>query len=221
MEIKKNPKYDLEEKRKLFFQFGLIVSLLFIIAAFEWSSQDESNYDLGELVVSDEIEMDVPPTNQEKKPPPPPPPPTLEIVEDKTEIENQPELVSTEADESDAVIEIEEAPEEVAAEPEIFLVVEQMPQFPGGLQALTNFLRSNIKYPPLAKENDIKGKVFVKFVVTSDGKVDKAQVLKGIGGGCDEEALRVVNNMPRWEAGKQRGKAVSCWFTLPINFTLQ
>ncbi|PCH67427.1 MAG: energy transducer TonB [Bacteroidetes bacterium] len=219
MEPKKNPKVDLEAKRQQFFQIGLLASLLLVIVAFEWSSRDDTNYDLGDLVVSDEIEMDVPPTKQEKKPPPPPPPPKLEVVEDETVLEDQPVLEDTEIDE-DVAIEIEEEPEE-EEEPDIFMVVEQMPEFPGGVQAMYKFLYKNIKYPPLAKENDITGKVFIKFVVTSKGRVEKAHILKGIGGGCDEEALRVVNMMPSWNAGKQRGKPVNVWFTLPIKFTLQ
>ena len=219
MEPKKNPKADLETKKQYFFQIGLLASLIFVIIAFEWSSRDDTDYNLGDLVITDEIEMDVPPTKQEKKPPPPPPPPKLEVVEDETILEDEPVLQDTEIDE-DVAIEIEEEPEE-EEEPDIFMVVEQMPEFPGGVQAMYKFLYKNIKYPPLAKENDITGKVFIKFVVTSKGRVEKAHILKGIGGGCDEEALRVVNMMPGWNPGKQRGKAVSVWFTLPIKFTLQ
>ena len=224
MEIKKNPKYDLEKKRKLFFQFGLVVSLLLVIAAFEWTSIKERDHGFDDFVASDEIqiEMDIPPTKQESKPPQPPPPPNLEIVDDKTQLEYEPVFENTEIGESGAVeeIEIDVTEEEKSAEQEIFLVVEQMPQFPGGFQALAKYLSSNIKYPVNANENNIQGMVYVRFEVTDDGKVDKAQVMKGIGGGCDEEALRVVNSMPRWEAGKQKGKAVNCWYTLPINFTL-
>jgi protein TonB len=96
-----------------------------------------------------------------------------------------------------------------------------MPDFPGGEEELMKFLKSNIVYPQMAKESGIQGTVYVTFVVTKDGKVKDSQVLRGIGGGCDEEALRVVKIMPDWKAGKQNGQAVPVQFNLPIKFILQ
>jgi TonB family protein len=107
------------------------------------------------------------------------------------------------------------------AEGEVFNVVEVEPEFPGGMEALIKYLSENIKYPEQAKKDKIQGKVFVAFVVEKDGSVTDAKVLRGISGGCDEEALRVVNAMPKWEPGKQKGTPVRVSFNLPISFKLQ
>jgi protein TonB len=107
------------------------------------------------------------------------------------------------------------------ADPEIFIVAEVMPEFPGGYAALLRYLRNNLRYPELARETGIEGTVHIGFVVASDGSVRNAEVLRGIGGGCDEEALRAVMAMPKWIAGKQRGKAVNVAFNLPVGFKLR
>ena len=106
-------------------------------------------------------------------------------------------------------------------EGEVFQVVEVDPQFEGGLEALYKYLAENIKYPEQAKSDGIQGRVFVRFVIEADGSVTNAQVLRGIGGGCDEEALRVVEAMPKWTPGMQQGKPVRVQFNLPITFKLQ
>ena len=110
--------------------------------------------------------------------------------------------------------------EKEVVETEIFTVVEENPTFPGGDEARIQFLTSNMKYPTMARESGIQGKVYVTFVVEKDGRVTDVKILRGIGGGCDEEAVRVVKAMPRWNPGKQRGKSVRVQFTLPIQFTL-
>lgn len=102
-----------------------------------------------------------------------------------------------------------------------FIVVEQMPEFPGGEEALYQFLGSNLSYPDTAKEQNITGKVIVSFVVEKDGRITNAKVIKDIGGGCGDEALRVVNKMPRWKPGKQKGKPVRVQFSLPFVFNLE
>jgi TonB family protein len=104
---------------------------------------------------------------------------------------------------------------------QVFQLVEMDPEFPGGMEALTKYLSENIKYPEQAKKDKIQGKVYISFVVEKDGSVADAKVLRGIGGGCDEEALRVVNAMPKWTPGKQRGEAVRVQFNLPVAFKLQ
>jgi protein TonB len=96
-----------------------------------------------------------------------------------------------------------------------------MPEFPGGMGELMKYLAENIKYPPLAKESGIQGRVFINFVVEPNGSISNVKVLRGIGGGCDEEAVRVVSKMPNWKPGKQRGKAVRVSYNLPVKFTLQ
>jgi protein TonB len=99
--------------------------------------------------------------------------------------------------------------------------VEDMPSFPGGEEALFKYLAQNIKYPQIAKEAGITGRVFVNFVIDKEGNVTDVKVLRGIGGGCDEEAVRVVKNMPKWSPGKQRGKPVKVSYNLPIKFSLK
>lgn len=105
--------------------------------------------------------------------------------------------------------------------PQIFQFVEQMPEFPGGQDQLLRYLSEHIRYPDQAREAGIEGKVTVKFVVNEDGDISDAQVLRGIGGGCDQEALRVVKSMPKWKPGKQNGRAVKVYFTLPVTFRLE
>ncbi|NNF01364.1 MAG: energy transducer TonB [Bacteroidia bacterium] len=224
MDLKKNPEADLEKKKTLFKQIGLAVALGAVLLAFEWKSYDSSLMDLGELQVDDTPEEMIPITKPEEKPPPPPPPPApvLNIVEDDVEIENEIEIEETEVDD-DTEIEIIEVFEEEEAieEPEIFMIVEQMPTFPGGEAALHGYLQKNIKYPPVARENGISGTVYVNFVVTETGSITDIKILRGIGGGCDEEAVRVIRSMPNWKPGKQRGKAVKVSFNCPINFKLR
>ncbi|MEI7595793.1 MAG: TonB family protein [Bacteroidota bacterium] len=111
------------------------------------------------------------------------------------------------------------ADEAVAAE--VFTVVEQMPEFPGGQEDLYKYLGENIKYPEIAKQSGISGRVFVSFVVEPNGSVSNIKILRGIGGGCDEEAVRVIKGMPKWKSGKQNGKPVRVSFNLPVNFQLQ
>ena len=110
---------------------------------------------------------------------------------------------------------------EMAEESQVFMVVEQMPEFPGGEEALYKYLRANIKYPQSAKESGIQGRVFVTFIVEPDSSISDVRVLRGIGGGCDEEAIRVVKAMPKWIPGKQRGKPVRIQYNLPVQFSLQ
>ena len=165
---------------------------------------------------------------QQNTPPPipalPPPSIVLNIVENTAQI-NDDISIDAEADESTQVDEyktpgpVQEEEAEVQ-EQEIFQVVENAPAFPGGDMARMKFLQDNIKYPIMAKESGIQGTVYVTFVVERSGAVTDVKILRGIGGGCDEEALRVVKNMPKWEPGKQRGKPVRVQFNMPIKFTL-
>ena len=216
MEPKKNPEISLEKKKGLFFQIGLVVTLIIVIVAFEWKSYDKVNYNLGQLNLDDLEEEIIPITKQEVKPPPPPPPPpeVIEIVEDEVEIEEELEIEDTEADE-DIAIEIEEESDD-----EFFMVVENMPIFPGGDLGLMKYIQKNVKYPPIAKEYNITGKVYVSFIVDKTGSVTNVKIVRGVDKNLDAEALRVVKSLPKYKPGKQRGKAVRVMFTIPINFTL-
>ena len=220
MEPKKHPKVDLNKQRGLFFQIGMVLSLGIILTAFNWAQREGSTASLGDLVIEDPVEVDIPPTEQKVQPPPPPPPPQLEVVEDEELVEED-EIQSTEVTQ-DTKIDIPVIePEEGPSEPEIFTIVEEMPTFPGGDQALLEYMAKNTKYPPLARENGLQGIVVVTFVVDENGKINNVQVLRGIGGGCDEEAIRVVQSMPAWKPGKQRGMPVRVQYNLPFRFTLR
>ena len=106
-------------------------------------------------------------------------------------------------------------------EAEVFTIVDEMPQFPGGESKLMEYVSKNINYPQIARESGIQGRVFVGFVVEPDGSISNVKLLRGIGGGCDEEALRVVNSLPKWKPGKNRGKAVRVSYQIPVFFKLQ
>ena len=225
MEIRKNPKVDLESKKTIFFEIGLVIALLVVFGAFSMKSYEKREIDLPDLVVEDAPEEIIPITEQKVKPPPPPPPKQvtqIKIVDDDVEVDDDLDI-NVDADEDmefEEYIPPEEEEEEVE-EQQIFTVVESMPEFPGGRAALMKYLAQNIKYPPYAKEAGIQGRVFINFVVETDGSITNVKVLRGIGGGCDEEAVRVVENMPKWKPGMQRGKPVRVSFNLPVKFTLQ
>lgn len=225
MEAKKSPKADLESKRAFFVQIGLIVSLAAMLVAFEWKTYDVEQIDVAARQV-ETVEEEMVEITQQNKPPPPPAPPAqttlIHIVTDDVQVDDDliinaeaTELTVIEAYTPPAVVE-----EEEVAEAEIFTVVEESPSFPGGDVARIKFLQENIVYPQMARESGIQGTVYVTFVVERNGNVTDVRVLRGIGGGCDEEAVRVIKAMPKWNPGKQRGKPVRVQFNMPIKFTL-
>jgi protein TonB len=225
MELKKSPDVDLEKNRGIFLQIGFVVALAVLLIAFEWTSSKGEGSGLGtlgDMALEEEI---IPITRQEEiKPPPPPPPPkvteVLNIVEDDVEIEDELEIEDTEADEAMEIEMIDMAEEEEAEEDQVFFIVEDMPQFPGGDGALANFIATHVVYPEIAKENGITGRVYVRFVVNSSGKVDKVSIARGVDPSLDKAAIDVINKLPDWSPGKQRGKPVNVWYTAPINFVL-
>ena len=225
MEEKKSPKADLENKKLMFMQIGLIISLIIAWLAFEHKSYDKRELaDIGRTVEVLEEEM-VEITKQEEMKPQPVEMPKqttqLEIVDDDVEVEDI--EINVETDQNEVIEEYVpvEVEEEEVVEAEVFTIVEQMPSFPGGDAKMYEYLGKNIKYPQIARETGIQGRVFVNFVVEPDGSVSNVKVLRGIGGGCDEEAMRVVKAMPKWSPGKQRGKTVRVSYTLPVVFKLQ
>lgn len=223
MELKKNPKYDLQKQSGMLLNLGLTVSLLVTIVAFEWKTYDEGALvDLGQVQDDFEDIMEIPPTEQ-----PPPPPPKVqqpEIVEvpDEEEIEEEIEIeLDVEVTEETVVEDIifeEPAPEEEVEE--VFTIVEDQPEFPGGMPAFYEFVSKNMKYPAQARRMGVEGRVFVQFVVDKDGTVTEVKAVKGIGAGCDEEAERVLRSSPKFKPGKQRGRAVKVRMVLPIIFKL-
>jgi len=225
MKLRKTSKADLENKKGYFFEIGMILALLVVFGAFSLKSYDKQTVNQLQVAMDDAPEEIIPITEQKVKPPPPPPPrqtTQIKIVEDNVEVDDELDI-DVEADDNTEFQEYipPEEDEEDVQEKQIFQVVENMPEFPGGRGKLMQYLASNIKYPPYAKEAGIQGRVFINFVVERDGSITAVKVLRGIGGGCDEEAVRVVKSMPKWKAGMQRGKPVRVSFNLPVKFTLQ
>lgn len=230
METIKSVKADLERKKVIFREIGLIAALIIVFLAFNIKTTTRNSSGLEYNYRSDITEDIVPVTVQETTPPPPAPPPPqttkITIVENDVVVDNEIEI-DVEASQETAIAEyvpyvpqVEEE-EEIIENDQVFVVVESMPEFPGGYEALMKYLQENLKYPALAKEMGIKGRVFLSFVVEKDGSVTDVRVLRGIGGGCDEEAIRVVESMPKWKQGLQRNQPVRVQFNLPIKFTLQ
>lgn len=228
MEVKKSPKADLENKKGLFYQIGFITVLGLLLLVFEWKTPIAAAAGLGELA-EQEVEIEIiPVTRQEEvKPPPPPPPPpkvadVLNIVDDDMDIEDV-IFEDVEANENMEIeiVEFEEVEEEVVEE-EIFFVVEEMPGFNGeGTNGFLKYIGNNLKYPLVAQENGIQGRVYVQFVVEPNGSVSNVTVIRGVDPALDKEAIRVVKSSPKWSPGKQRGKAVRVSYTFPVTFVLQ
>ncbi len=227
MEVKKSPKADLESKRGIWLLLGVILSLGIMFVAFEWSERDKKfNTDTGLAAVQFEEEI-VPITEQEEKQAPPPPEApkveeVLEIVQNDAKVEES-NIQSSE--ETGKAVEVKYvAPVEVeedVEEQQIFQVVEEMPEFPGGMAECLKFLGKNIKYPTISQENGVQGKVIVQFVVNKDGSIVDPVVVRSVDPYLDKEALRVIKMMPKWKPGKQRNKPVRVKYTVPVTFKLQ
>lgn len=231
MEVKKSPKADLEKTKGLGVLMGMVVGLAVLFVGFEWGTRDiqvaTADEGVADIIAEEEIEI----TRQENTPPPPPPPPApvvtevLNVVDDDVELEQQ-EIVTSEDSQTEAQTQTFVAPvveeEEEESAQQIFTVVEEMPDFPdGGLQGLLKFLAKNIKYPVIAQENGIQGRVVCAFVVNKDGSIVDIEVLRGVDPSLDKEAVRVLSTMPKWKPGKQRGKPVRVKYTVPVMFRLQ
>lgn len=225
MQVKKSKKADLEWKKPVFLEIGLAVALALVLVSFECvGSRDKEEVMItgAAMILDDEVMIQ---TEQIKETPPPPPQQTttiVEIVADNIKVEDF--NVDAEADEDTQVEEveysIEDTKEEEVVEAEIFQVVEQLPEFPGGDEALFKYLSDNLEYPARAREAGIEGRVMVGFVVEPDGRISNVKVVRSKAAALDEEAIRVVKAMPKWKPGKQRGKAVRVQCQIPITFTL-
>jgi len=224
MEAKKTPKADLSKRTGLHFGIGLLITMGMVLVAFQWKTYDQNamiDTSRNDLITEEIIEP--PPTEQ----PPPPPPkiqqPEIIEVEDEEEIEEEIEVdLDIEITEETVIEDIEftEEPEEEVAE-EVFTIVEDQPTPKGGMKAFYKYVNKNMRYPSQAKRMGIEGKVYVQFVVDKDGSITEVQAIRGIGAGCDEEAVRVIKGMPKWTPGKQRGRPVKVRMVLPIVFKLQ
>jgi len=229
METKKSKRADLERNKGLFLEIGMVVSMAAVLVAFNVKSYDDT---INEgLSRGDRWEIPDEPIipNTEELPPEPPaeietPMTDLEVIEnDKT-----PANEALPVDFGDAInkaapeiLHVEVPTEEIVDEEVIQIAPEVDAEYPGGYEALMKFIAENIKYPKLAKESGISGKVYVTFVVEKDGSIGHVKIAREIGGGCGAEAVRVIKSMPKWTPGKQNGRPVRTSYTVPINFELR
>ena len=227
MEVKKSPKADLEGKKTTNLLIGAIMTLAILFIGFEWSERDKKvTTDSG--IVDVEFEEEIIPITEQEQPQQAPPPPeapkaeeVIEIMDNDSKVE---ESTIQASDDTQAAVEVKYTPveveEEEVDEQQIFTIVEEQPEFPGGMAECYKWIGKNLNYPTISAENGVQGRVTVNFVVNADGSIVDVKVLRGVDPYLDKEAVRVVSKMPKWKPGKQRGKAVRCSFNLPVRFKL-
>lgn len=231
MEVKKTPKADLENKKTIFLEIGLVLSLAIVLAAFEWTSSDAAVTIDRTQIEQVKIEEEIIPITQEEEIKPPEPPKVktvtdvIKIVEDNIEVADNMDIFDSDFDENVGVeiVEFYGEEEEEEEEPEVFVIVEEMPTFGNGdiNDFRINYVQKKIKYPDAAAENNIQGRVIINFVVNEKGEVCNVKVVRGVDPLIDKEAVRVVSGSPKWKPGKQRGKPARVQYTIPITFALQ
>ena len=229
MELKKTEKANLENRRLLFTEIGLVLALLLVWGAFSYGTKEKKLADLGSEDAAVEVE-DMVPITQETPPPPPEAPQVpvlsdqIDIVEDDIKVEDN--FMSLE-DDANLGVEImdyvEEVKEEVVEEEAIpFQLVEEKPSFNGGdANEFSKWVNSKLVYPEIAKENGVQGRVTLQFTVEKDGSVTNVKVLRGVDSSLDKEAVRVVQSSPKWKPGKQRDRPVKVTYTFPVIFQLR
>ena len=233
MQPKKNPNVDLNKNSSLYFAIGLAIVLLVIWRGIEWKSYDKSSYLYESLNVVDDDDEEIPITEQIKTPPPPPPPPApevIEIVEDEEEIEET-VIESTETDQEE-IVEVEVLEEEFEDVDVPFAIIEDVPIYPGCenvpkskrrdcfQEQINKHIRKNFRYPEIAQEMGIQGRVFVSFIISKDGTISNIRK-RGPDKNLEREAERIISKLPKMTPGKQRGRAVRVPFSIPITFRLQ
>ncbi|MDF4202013.1 MULTISPECIES: energy transducer TonB [Maribacter] len=234
MEPKKNPKADLTKNSSLYFVIGLFAVMLFTYVAFEWKTYDEVNdYDIS-MNVDDLLDEEVPMTEQIKTPPPPPPPAApeiIEVVEDEEEVEET-VIESTETSQEEEIVEVEDVVvDEIEEDVDVpFAVIEDVPVFPGCEnesdkracfnKMIQKHIGKNFRYPEIAQEMGVQGRVSVMFVIQKDGSIGNVR-MRGPDKNLEKEAARIIGKLPKMTPGKQRGRAVRVPFSIPINFKLQ
>ena len=236
MEIKKSKKADLEGQKSTSLLLGYILALGAMFVAFEWTTREYAETEPVKYAAYAQMEEEIPPVTQPiftAAPPPPADAPqvpeVLDIVDNNEEIEEETiqSVEDTNTATSGPSAPVATGPvapigpvDEGDIEDEIFQVVENMPEFPGGDAALMQYLSKNIKYPASAQENNIQGRAIIEFVVNKDGTIVDPKVIKGFDKACDNEAMRVIKAMPKWKPGMQRGKPVRVKYTVPVSFRL-
>ena len=234
MQPKKNPKADLNKNRNLYFVIGLTFVTFITWQAIE-SKTYEKTFDYEALNIEDDDDEDIPITEQIKTPPPPPPPPpapeVIEVVEDEEEVEET-VIESTETDQDEIIIEDIEVEDEFEDIDVPFAVIEDVPIFPGCesvakserracfQEQMNKHIRRNFRYPEIAQEMGIQGRVFVNFIISKDGSITNIR-MRGPDKNLENEAARIIGRLPKMTPGKQRGRAVRVPFSIPITFRLQ
>lgn len=226
MEIKKSRKADLQNKRGLLLEIGLIVALLAVIVAFSYTPSEHriDKVDLNYGPIEEEM-IDI--TIQDQKPPEMPKKVEMNVITDMLQVVTNDTKITTdvdfaEFDESTEIVQQVVVKEEEIVEEEIFVTAETMPSFMGGdLGVFRNWVQKQLNYPPIAQENGIQGKVIIQFVVEKDGRLTNVQVLSTSDRSLSEEAVRVLQLSPRWSPGKQRNQPVRIKYTLPVDFRIQ
>ena len=234
MQPKKNPKADLNKNRNLYFVIGLTFVTFITWQAIE-SKTYEKTFDYEALNVEDDDDEDIPITEQIKTPPPPPPPPpapeVIEVVEDEEEVEDT-VIESTETDQDEIIIEEIEVEDEFEDIDVPFAVIEDVPIFPGCesvaksqrracfQEQMNKHIRKNFRYPDIAQEMGIQGRVYVNFIIAKDGSITNIR-MRGPDKNLENEAARIIGRLPKMTPGKQRGRAVRVPFSIPITFRLQ
>jgi protein TonB len=238
--------YELRQnynKRVMFILAGMIVFSLGLLGVKKFMDRPKTE-EVTETLKVEQIDLTPPPPVEEQPPPPPPPPPppmvemvkfTPPVIKDDA-VEEEPQKLQEEVKETNVGTKDQEGDKDIVAPPteevkgptetaapEIFTIVEEQAEFPGGIAAMQKYLGSNIQYPAMAREAGISGKCFLKFVVNENGDISNVEVLKGVPGcsDCDKEAVRVVKSMPKWKPAKMTGRSVKCYFNLPVSFKIQ
>ena len=231
-DIKKSNEANLEKNISLYFLMGTIVALSLIFVAFEWGNREIKVSEIETNQVIEEVE-DIEITQQDQNTPPPPPPPAAEVTPEEIKIvdDNVETADVTMVSVDDALNKmqtsftppapVQRREEEEASENQIFEFLEEVPEFPGGPEKMMKWLNENVKYPAIAQENNIQGRVMVSFVVEKDGSVSNVNILRGVDPSLDKEAIRLVSAMPKWKPGRQTGKPVRARFNIPVTFKLR
>ena len=230
MEIKKTEKANLENKKLLFIEIGMIVALAAVYIAFEWQTEEQQIIELEDTTQVIEVEEVI--ATQTETPPPPPSAPKMPVLSDQIDIVDDEIVVDDNLflnleDDANMGVEImdyvESVEEEVIEEEAIpFQLVEEKPSFMGGdANEFSKWVNQRLVYPEIAKENGVQGRVTLQFTVESDGRVTNVKVLRGVDSSLDQEAVRVVSSSPRWTPGKQRDRAVRVTYTFPVIFQLR
>ena len=233
MESKKSPKADLTKNSTFYFAVGLCLMLFISWRLVEWKTYDKTTIDIGILDIQDDDDEEVPLTEQLKTPPPPPPPPApeiIQVVEDEEEVEET-VIESTETTQEEVIEDVEVLEEEVDVDVP-FAIIEDVPLFPGCENVkkserrkcfqdkVQRHIAKNFRYPEIAQEMGIQGRVYVQFVIAKDGSITSIRT-RGPDKNLEKEANRIISKLPKMTPGKQRGRAVRVPFSIPINFRLQ